>query len=128
MHKAHALVLTCIDFRFQTLIQEFLEKEELVDSFDRIAIAGAVLQLVSPEKEAYKEYLLKQIDISMKLHDPDTIYLINHEDCGAYGDDNTMERHTNDLRKAKMMITSLYPNKEVRTFIAKFTSIEETNL
>ena len=29
--------------------------------------------------------VLSNINISLKLHDPDLIVLVNHEDCGAYG-------------------------------------------
>lgn len=34
---------------------------------------------------AERDFLLKQLQISVMLHSPKTILLIQHEDCGAYG-------------------------------------------
>ena len=49
-------------------------------SYDCIAIAGGV-----------KDLPIEQIEVSIRLHQPKTIVLIQHEDCGAYGGSEKFE-------------------------------------
>lgn len=122
-HKAEALVFSCIDFRFQEIIRQFTEGLGLTGKSDHIAVAGAIRQLIHPEIQAYNEFLLLQISISMRLHNPRTIYLINHEDCGAYGEDNSTQKHYEDLHKAQEMLGSLYSGIRIVSCFATFDGI-----
>ena len=81
-HTCKALVIHCIDFRFRRSFAEFLEAR-FGDSYDLISVAGGVKRLVSDPLE--NNFILEQIKISDKLHKPEVILLIQHEDCGAYG-------------------------------------------
>lgn len=65
--------------------------------------------------------LLRDIGVSVELHNVDTIYLLNHEDCGAYGDmDFTavdeINQHKNDLEDARKIILDKFPNVEVKLY------------
>ncbi len=115
-HKAKALAISCIDFRFLTVIRDFLLKEGLKDSYDLITSPGASLKL---------ENIAESILISIRLHEPDAIYIFDHEDCGAYGDNNSRTIHSTNLNKAKKILLEGHPNKKVRTFIANRSNIEE---
>ena len=105
-HRCKAIVVTCIDFRFQQYIEAW-EKENLSEySFDKVALAGAIFDFFT---------VIKQIDASHKLHGVKKVVLINHEDCGAYGQLGTYQRHKHDLLEAKKKIGAVFPTIEVTT-------------
>lgn len=74
VHSCEALVVACIDFRFQEETERFC-RETVGTKFDRVGVAGTVKDL---------NFLLTQIGISVKLHGIKKVYLLIHEDCGAY--------------------------------------------
>ena len=73
MHKVKAVVLLCIDFRFQKVTQDWLSKNGYHDQTDQIIVAGAPRDLTNPIENMHKEALLRQLQLSIKLHDPDEI-------------------------------------------------------
>src|SRR3990172_8777477 len=83
-HTCETAIVTCSDFRFQEYIDNRIAENFPPGSFDRVAIAGGVFDF---------EYVLKQIEISKRLHHIKKVVLINHEDCGAYGEAGTPEKH-----------------------------------
>lgn len=88
------------------MIRDWVEKNGNF-TYDRVTLAGGVFDLYA---------ILKQIEISVKLHKIKKIVLINHEDCGAYGKEGTPQRHAEDLKNAKSKIKQLYPDIEVETY------------
>ena len=106
-HITEAIVVTCIDFRFQKYITGWLKKNLGDHKYNRVAMAGAIFDFKT---------ILNQIDISNRLHHIKKVFLINHEDCGAYGKLGTYERHQKDLRLAKAKIQKKYPHLEVKTY------------
>ena len=117
-HKCKAAVITCIDFRFVTKIASFLDGKSLNSNYDLITVPGASLNL---------DKIMETIETSIKLHEPDAIYVFDHEDCGAYGENNSRENHTANLAKAKKILSARYPQKEIKTYIAGFNAVEEIN-
>lgn len=115
-HSCEAVVVTCIDFRFQEFIKNWTSKNFAPKSFDRVAIAGGVFDL---------EYILKQVDISERLHHIKKVVLVNHEDCGAYGETGTKENHTQDLKNAAAKIKEIYPDLEVQVYYLHLDGIFE---
>ena len=125
-HTCAALVIHCIDFRLQKFIQGFLAGE-FPEGFDRIAIAGGIKDLF---KEGVKrDYILSQIAISLKLHEPSVLVFLQHEDCGAYGGSanfasakQEQEFHASELSKAAELLLALYPQiQSVKKYLAKLT-------
>lgn len=106
-HKAKVIVITCIDSRLQEAINQWIANHFQPKTFDRVALAGGVKNL---------DIILSQIDIAVKLHHIKKAILVNHEDCGAYGQASTPQKHAEDLRAAKEKIKELYPDLEVETF------------
>lgn len=106
-HTCDALVVSCIDFRFQKYIRTWLDQNFGEKTFDYVGYAGGVKDL---------ETVMKQLDISVRLHDIKHVVLMNHENCGAYGDESTPERHAADLLKAKKAIEEKYPHLKVDLF------------
>lgn len=124
-HTARALVLHCMDFRFLTGIRDFLLERGLKDSYDLVALAGAAKNLVEPLAFEDKELMLRQMEISQRLHGVQEVLLVNHLDCGAYGGTSAFttredehERHVTDLRLARETVADQFPNLTVFTFLA----------
>lgn len=109
-YNCEALIVTCIDYRFQHYIHEYLHKNFDPKTYDRVALAGAVQDF---------EYIMKQVDVSVRLHDIKRVVLINHENCGAYGEEGTIEKHSQDLKSAKEKILSKYPDLDVELYFLK---------
>lgn len=122
-HTAKALVLHCIDFRFIDGLNHWLDEQGLTGQYDRVAVAGAVKNLVDPAESTDPAFVMKQIEISKRLHDISEVWLINHRDCGAYGkifttDDDELARHRGDLLKAQQMVSGVISGVTVKLFLA----------
>lgn len=107
MHTCSAIVVTCIDFRLQKYIEAWLTKHVGDHQYDRVAWAGGVIDLPG---------IIKQIEISSRLHHIKKVVLINHEDCGAYEVSGSPEKHARDLRNAKKEVEIKFPNLNVDTY------------
>lgn len=125
-HHCDNLIIHCIDFRFIRAINAFMDDRQLAGNCDVISVAGGVKSIVEPSAPADKTVLLKQIELSKKLHGGTTVYLVNHEDCGAYGgkqafesDEREIEHHGHELRDAADMLTAIYPDFTIHSYIAR---------
>lgn len=106
-HNAEAIIITCIDFRFQEYINNWISENFRPKTFDRVGFAGGVKSF---------DIILGQIDIAKRLHHIKKVVLINHEDCGAYGEVGTPEKHAEDLKDATHQIKEKYSDLEVQTY------------
>lgn len=128
MHKAKALVVGCIDFRFRQAIDKFLQSQEFGDGYDLISIAGGSRDFVCPVEVADGQYVWKQLELSLKLHDPDMIIFVDHQDCGGYAQDGTipgglvfeedMQKHSEFLKKLKQNVIEKHSDKTVMAYHA----------
>ena len=106
-HVCDAIIVTCIDFRVQEYINKWISENFAPKTYDRVAIAGGVFDMTS---------VLKQVSISERLHHIKKVVLINHEDCGAYGETGTPEKHMADLKNASSRIREQNSDLEVNTY------------
>ncbi|KKS65222.1 hypothetical protein A3A14_02600 [Candidatus Daviesbacteria bacterium RIFCSPLOWO2_01_FULL_43_38] len=106
-HSCDAAIVTCIDFRFQPFINKWIADNFQPRTYDRIAFAGGVFNL---------DFLMQQIEISHRLHHIKRVVLINHEDCGAYGEEGTDEKHAEDLKNTATRIKENSPEMEVDSY------------
>ena len=102
-----AIVVHCIDFRFQKHFDAWIEENLGCCNYDRVSLAGGVFDF---------DYVLKQIKVSEELHDIKQIILINHADCGAYGVAGNYARHKSDLEEAKEKLIELFPALNVELY------------
>ncbi len=107
VHPCDALIVSCIDFRFQKYIRNWLDKNVSDKTFDYVGYAGGVKDIA---------IILSQLKISVDLHAIKQVILMNHEACGAYGVESTPENHARDLKKAKEIILATYPQLNVQTY------------
>lgn len=113
-HKAEAIVITCIDFRFQEYINKWIEENFEAKTYDRGAFAGATKNL---------DTILSQIEVAVRLHKIKKAVLINHEDCGAYGVEGNVDHHVRDLKMASKTIKERFPDLEVETYYLKLDGV-----
>lgn len=123
MHKAKACVINCIDFRFQKYAQKFLDENGYLGCCDEIVIAGFSRDFIKPMEENDGRYAWKQLELSLKLHNPDEIIFIDHQDCGGYAQDNTIkggqekEKDIIDHSKYLKMVKEKVMNKYNKTIL-----------
>lgn len=115
-HKAQALAIHCIDWRFQAMIEADLAAKNLNGNCDRIAWPGTSKDI---------ETITKAAETSLRLHDPDIALIYEHEDCGAYGDDNSEGTHRRNAQTLAQRLKEIKPNLEVSTLLATFEGTRE---
>lgn len=114
-----------MDFRFHSAIRDFLVSLGLKDQYDLVSLAGVAKGLVENDPASIN-IILKQIEISQRLHGISEIYLIHHMDCGAYGGHaafgNLKEEHDKqlaDMEAARQIIQQKYPQLSVNKILAR---------
>ena len=123
VHQCKACLVYCMDFRLHDLLAKFLAEQELVEAgADIIRVAGAIKSIAQPQQSGDRDFLLEMLRVSYDLHGVRKFYLINHEDCGAYGledvpdSEEELATHRKDLKSARALVESLYPDVEVLTY------------
>lgn len=124
-HTCSSALIRCIDFRFTSAIHKWMEEKGIVDDCDVISVAGITKAIVEDFTSPEAKYLLKQIELSKKLHNIKTLYLIHHTDCGAYGGHSAFDsleierqKYKNDMHKAAKVIGKAIPSIEIKYIIA----------
>ena len=127
-HLCEAAVVTCEDFRLhqrkdgRNFIAEFVKGLDI--EADVITRGGCIQDMVRP-KPGFADSLLRDLGVSVNLHKVKLIYVIGHEDCGAYAHFNFPSRekevaqHWQDLAEAKAVIEKAYPGVQVKTLFAE---------
>jgi carbonic anhydrase len=127
MHHCEGVVVTCEDFRLhqrkdgRNYIAEFMKN--LGNDCDLITRGGGVQDLVRP-KEGFDKSVLRDIDVSDKLHAASKIFLVAHQDCGAYSTfgfktkEEEFAQHKNDLVAAREILNKKFPGKENKIYFA----------
>lgn len=121
-HQAQVLMVRCMDFRFQEAFNKFLEARNF-RGCDVVGIAGGVLDYGQVEKH---------VEIAVKLHQVETVVLVNHRHCGAYGQElqadpeKELAKHKADLLTVGQKIKAQYPHLEVETWFAEIAKKDNT--
>jgi carbonic anhydrase len=103
-HTCDAIVVCCLDFRLQHFLRDWTDRHLKNKKFDLLCFSGSTKEL---------RIILKEIEISVSLHQIKQAILIHHEDCGAYRAESTPQRHARDLKKAKAEILRRWPDLTV---------------
>jgi len=125
IHSCEAVVLACIDFRFWKETIKFVEEELGIKTYDFPKMPGASKAINDCQNEV--DVPMKCIGVPCDLHHAEKIVIVNHADCGAYGDsaqfkgdvEAEQKFHEGELRAAKEKILKYYPGKEIILAYAK---------
>jgi carbonic anhydrase len=122
-----ALLLSCMDFRLMDDIERYMTGRGLRDKYDHIVLAGASLGAVTNKYPAWNKTFWEHLDIAIKLHNIQTVIVMDHRDCGAYkvilgaahANDHRVETDTHrvQLKKLKALINKQYPKLKVETLL-----------
>ena len=81
--KFKAMVLSCMDPRFQHLVQNHLKKKKLIGKYSAFTIAGAAVGVTHKKFKQWHKTFYDNLAISIQLHKIEKLIVINHKDCGA---------------------------------------------
>ena len=92
--KKNILVISCMDLRLTDNLVDFLHFDNLENRYDHFILAGTSLCCTEHRNmfkdkvhDKYKDWkfaLDQHIELAVSLHDIKDVYIIEHEDCGAY--------------------------------------------
>jgi len=91
-----AMVLACIDPRFQEPVRDAMAARNLTGQFSQFVFAGASIGAVAPTFQDWHKTFWDNLAASIQLHSIKRVIVINHRDCGAaqiaYGEDKVKTR------------------------------------
>ena len=124
--KYKAMVLSCIDPRFQPIIFNYLVKKKLKGKYSLFTVAGASIGVTAPKFKKWHRTFWDNIDTSIKLHKIQKLIVINHCDCGAakiingkkdFNSLNEMKIHKSSFKKIKKVFKKKYRKLKIETYL-----------
>ena len=119
--KYKAMVLSCIDPRFQDLVHNHLKKK-LSGKYSAFTIAGAAVGVTHNRFKKWHKTFYDNLATSIKLHKIENLIVINHKDCGAakiangkkeFNTVNEKIIHENSFLKLKKKIKKKFPKLKI---------------
>ena len=120
--KFEAMVLSCIDPRFQHLIHNHLKKKKLTGKYSAFTIAGAAIGVTHNKFKKWHKTFYDNLATSIQLHKIEKLIVINHIDCGAaqiangkkeFSLFNEKKIHKESFSKIKKQIKKKFPKLKV---------------
>ena len=120
--KYKAMVLSCIDPRFQKPVYNYLKKKKLTGKFSAFTIAGAAVGVTHNKFKKWHKTFYDNLETSIQLHKIEKLIVINHKDCGAakianskkiFNPANEKKIHKDSFSKIKKQIKKRYPKLKV---------------
>lgn len=118
-----ALLLTCMDYRLTSEVEEYMGKRGLHHKYDHVVLAGASLGATTERYPAWAEVFWAHLDLAMKLHGVHRLIVLDHRDCGAYklvlGElavkdaETEMKSHVKQLYLLRQTVLARHPGMEV---------------
>ena len=113
-----AMVLSCIDPRFQPIVYNYLKKKRLIGKYSSFTIAGSAVGVTANRFKKWHKVFWENFDTSVKLHNIKKLIVINHRDCGAakiingkkeFSTINETKVHKTSFQKLKKIFKKRYP-------------------
>ena len=120
--KYKAMVLSCMDPRFQHLVHNYLKKQKLSGKYSAFTIAGAAVGVTHNKFKKWQKTFYDNLSTSIKLHQIEKLIVINHNDCGAakivngkkaFNITNEKKIHKESFSKLKKGIKKRFPKLKV---------------
>ena len=124
--KYKAMVLSCIDPRFQSKTFNFLKKKKLSGKYSAFTIAGAAVGVTHNKFKKWHKTFYDNLGTSIQLHKIEKLIVINHKDCGAakivnqkkeFNTFNEMEIHLESFKKIKKIIKKKFPKLKIDFYL-----------
>ena len=120
--KYKAMVLSCMDPRFQTKVSNYLKRRKLKGKYSAFTIAGAAIGVTASKFKKWHTTFWENLNTSIKIHKIEKLIVINHKDCGAakivngkkeFSLQNEMKIHENSFEKIKSNLKKKHPRLKV---------------
>ena len=117
-----AMVLSCIDPRFQPIVYNYLKKKRLIGKYSSFTIAGSAVGVTANRFKKWHKVFWENFDMSVKLHNIKKLIVINHRDCGAakiingkkeFSTVNETKVHKTSFQKLKKIFKKKYPKLKI---------------
>ena len=122
MKKYEAMVLSCIDPRFQPKVYNYLKAKKLTGKYSSFTIAGAAIGVTNKKFKKWHSTFWENLATSIKLHKIKKLIVINHKDCGAAKIINGKKKfnsliedkiHEESFKKIKKILKKKHPNMKI---------------
>ena len=120
--KYEAIVLSCMDPRFQKPVHKYLDKKKLTSKFSAFTIAGGSIGVTNEKFKKWHSTFWENLETSINLHKINKLIVINHKDCGAakiangkkkFSLTNEKKIHKESFSKIKKQIKKRFPKLKV---------------
>ena len=126
-----AMVLSCIDPRFQPIVYNYLKRKKLKGKYSSFTMAGSSIGVTATKFKRWHKTFWDNIDTSIKLHQIKKLIVINHRDCGAakiinrnkeFSRINETKIHKESFKKIKKIFKKKYPKLSIELNIISLNS------
>jgi len=120
--KYQAMVLSCIDPRFQPIVFNYLKKKKLSGKYSSFTIASSSIGVSANKFKKWHKTFWDNLETSVKLHQIKKLIVINHRDCGAakivngnqvFDKSNETKIHKFSFVNIKKKFKTKYPNLKI---------------
>jgi len=120
--KYQAMVLSCMDPRFQPIVFNYLKKNKLSGKYSAFTIAGSAIGVTANKFKKWHKVFWDNFKTSVKLHNIKKLIVINHRDCGAakiiigkkeFSKINETRVHKHSFQKIKKIFKKRYPKLKI---------------
>ena len=120
--KYQAMVLSCMDPRFQPIVFNYLKKKKLCGKYSAFTIAGSAIGVTANKFKKWHKVFWDNFKTSVKLHNIKKLIVINHRDCGAakiiigkkeFSKINETRVHKHSFQKIKKIFKKKYPKLKI---------------
>ena len=120
--KYEAMVLSCMDPRFQKPVHKYLDKKKLTRKFSAFTIAGGSIGVTNKKFKKWHSTFWDNLETSIKLHKIRKLIVINHKDCAAAKIANKEKKfnssienkiHKESFKNIKKVLNKKHPNLKI---------------
>ena len=132
--KYKAMLLSCIDPRFQSIVYNYLKKKKLNGKYSSFTIAGSAIGVTAPKFRKWHKTFWDNLETSIQLHKIKKLIVINHRDCGAakilngkknFDNFHETKIHKSSFNKIKKRFKNKYPNLNIETILISLNKTVE---
>ena len=122
MKKYEAMVLSCMDPRFQPKVYRYLKGKKLTGKYSSFTIAGSSIGVTHKKFKKWHSTFIDNLSTSIKLHKINKLIVINHKDCGAAKIVNDKKKfnsiienkiHKDSFKKIQKILNKKFPTLKV---------------
>ena len=116
--KYKAMILSCIDPRFQSKVFNYLKKRKLNGQYSSFTIAGSAVGVTHIKFKKWQKTFIENLETSIQIHKINKLIVINHKDCGAaklvngkkqFNEFNENKIHEESFKKLKKILNNKFP-------------------